>query len=444
MFRVAYKNDSEQDFKNSEYYYAESVSSNVSLTVSKMDCKGGELTRRESLIIYEEPTTRARAVSDTCRYMDEQTKWVFDENVLSRLNVYKPQHERATSETGFQFKQSPKFRLWRTNSGTPMIKSKAGMRLGMEPYIDDESSSSMHCHDLSLTFSNTGYTEHRLDCQSPFACKTVHGVKEDDEIRRRSRRGTELEPCYHIQIVKGPRPGLYELSARVDGRPSWESNTSSLQWSVGLRSWLLRDIGSRKFMCLAMLNVDVINPCISKQLWRVTTNSRHAFYHNWAFKADTQMNCVGLDPSAFLQAKEASFQENTLVMVKRGLGIARFIGPLEGQKGTFVGVELFAPKGLNNGTHKGLFYFEARRNHAVFVRYPQGVIDFFGHISDKAAILVEELLVMVATVPSVTEKAKERSIKVLVKISDSKNLFCASKKTILKLILFYELVMRKY
>jgi len=443
MFRVAYKSDSEQNFRNSEDYYAESVSSNESLTMSKMDCTGGESTRRESLVIHEEPIIRARTVSDTRRYIDEETKWVFDENVLSRLNVYKPTHERATSDTGFKFKQSPKLRLWRTNSGTPMIKSKAGMRLGMGPYIDDESSSSMHYQDLSFTFSNTGYTEHMLDCWSPLACKPVHGVKHEDE-RRRSRRGTEMEPCYHIQIVEGPRPGLYAQSARVDGRPSWESNSSSLQWSIGLRSWILRDIGSRKFMCLAILKVDVINPCISKQLWRVSTQSRHAFYHNYAFKADSQMNCVGLDHSALLHAKQCSFEENTLVMVKRGLGIARFIGPIEDQKGIFVGVELFAPTGLHNGTHKGLFYFEAKRNHAVFVRYPEGVIDFFGHISDKAAILVEELLTMVATVPSVTEKAKEHSIKVLVKISDSKNLFCASTLRILKLILFYELVMRKY
>jgi len=436
-----YKNYKEHYFKNDVDYYAESLSSNESPSVLKMGIADVESGRRESRIIDEKPITRVRAVSDISRSTDQQTQLIFDKNTLARLKIYDPRHERASSDTAFLFRKSPRSRFWRTNSGTPIVKSKAGLRLGLGPYFDDESSSSVHYRDLSLSWSTFDlYTEYRLDCWSPLECKSVHCDKPEDK-RRRTRRGSEMEPCYQIQVFRGPRPGLYALSGRVDGRPSWVSNSSSLQWCISVRSWILRDIGKRKFMCLAMLRADVINPCISMQLWRVATHSRHALYDNYAFKADTQMKCVGVGPSGVFQAKKANFRENMMVKVKRGLGIARFIGPLEDQEGTFVGVELFAPRGLHNGCRKGLFYFEAKRKHAVFVRYPEGVIDFFGHISDKAAILVEELLTMVAPVPSITERAKERSIKALVKISESKNLFCASIEEILKLILFYELVM---
>jgi len=450
-----YKTDGEWDLRDHVDYYAESVSSNESPSVLEMFF--AESGRRESLIIDERPNLHVRAVSDNSGSgcTDKQTRSVFDKSALSRLQIYEPQHERSTSDTAFQFRQTRSPTVWRTISGTPIVRSKAGISLGIGSYADDEASSLLHTHaddevsslmhnrDLSLSLSTyTVYTEHRLDCWSPLATKSVPCEKHEDE-RRRSRRGSEMEPCYQIQVVNGPRPGLYALSARVDGRPSWVSDSSSLQWSIGVRSWLLRDIASRKFMCLATLKVDVINPCISKQLWRVVSHSRHALYDNYAFRADTQMYCVGVGPSGIFQAKKANFQENMLVKVKRGLGIARFIGPLEDQEGTFLGVELFAPTGLHNGTRKGLFYFEAKRKHAVFVRYPEGVIDFFGHISDRAAILVEELLAMVATVPRITKRAKERSIKVLAKITESNNLFCASRKRILKLILFYELVMFK-
>jgi len=444
MFRDEYKNYKKQDFKNDMDYYAESLSSNESGSVLKMSRAYGESVRRESRIIYEKPITRVRAVSDTSRCTDKQTKLVFDKDKLARLKIYEPRHERATSDTAFLFRKSPESRFWRTNSGTPIIKAKAGMRLGWGPYLDDESSSSVHYRDLSLSWSTFDlWTEYMLDCWSPLACKNVPFEKLEDK-RRRTRRGSEMEPCYQIQVLRGPRPGLYALGARVDGRPSWVSNSSSLQWCIRVRSWILRDMGKRKFMCLAMLKADAINPCISRQLWRVASHSRHALYDNYAFKVDTQMKCVGVGPPGVFQAKKAKFKENMMVKVKRGLGIARFIGPLEDKEGTFVGVELFAPRGLHNGYRKGLFYFEAKSKHAVFVRYPEGVIDFFGHISDKAAILVEELLTMVASVPSITERAKERSIKALVKISESKNLFCASIEKILKLILFYELVMFQY
>jgi len=444
MLGDEYKNYCDEDTKNNVDWYADSLSSYESASVLKMGREVGESVRRDSRILDEKPMTRARAVSYTSRLTQEETKSIFDKNTLTRLKIYKPRHVRATSDTAFLFRQSPKSRVWRTNSGTPVVKSKSGLRLGLGPYMDDESSSSAHHRDLSLTWSTyTLYTEHRLDCWTPLVCKSVPCEK-PTEKRRRTRRGSEMEPCYQIQVLGGPRPGLYALSARVDGRPSWVSSSSCLQWSIRARSWLLRDIGMRKFICLAMLKADVINPCISEQLWRVATHSRHALYENYVFKTDTRMKCVGVGPSSLFQAKKASFKENMMVKVKRGLGVARFIGPLEDQEGTFVGVELFAPKGLHNGCRKGLFYFEAKRKHAVFVRYPEGVIDFFGHISDKAAILVEELLAMVAPVPNITERAKERSIKALVRISESKNLFCSSIAKILKLIFFYELVMFHY
>jgi len=438
MFVDEYKTNGDWDFRDHVDYYAESDSSNESPSGLKRFFTDGKSGRRESLIIDERPILHVRAVSDNCGSgcTDKETISVFDRSVLSRLQIYEPHHKRATSDTAFQFRQSRRSNVWRTISGTPIVRSKEGISLGIGPWTDDEPSSLMHDRDLSWS-TYTVYAEHSLDCT-----KSVPFEKYEDE-RRRTRRGSEMEPCYQIQVVNGPRPGLYALSARVDGRPSWVSDSSSLQWSIGVRSWVLRDIANRKFMCLAMLKADVINPCISKQLWRVVSHSRHAIYDNYAFRADTQMHCVGVGPSGIFQAKKAHFQENMLVKVKRGLGIARFIGPLEDQVGTFLGVELFAPTGLHNGTHNGLLYFEAKRKHAVFVRYPEGVIDFFGHISDRAAFLIEDLLAMVANVPWITKRAKERSIKVLAKITESNNLFCASIGRILILILFYELVMFK-
>lgn len=52
-------------------------------------------------------------------------------------------------------------------------------------------------------------------------------------------------------------------------------------------------------------------------------------------------------------------------------GIVRFFGTTSFSPGKWVGIELFEPKGKNNGNVQGTAYFTCRPNHGVFVRVSQ-------------------------------------------------------------------------
>lgn len=49
-------------------------------------------------------------------------------------------------------------------------------------------------------------------------------------------------------------------------------------------------------------------------------------------------------------------------------GLVRFVGPVEFAHGTWVGMELDLPEGKNDGSVKGVRYFQCRPRHGVFVR----------------------------------------------------------------------------
>ncbi|KAJ0397813.1 hypothetical protein P43SY_000893 [Pythium insidiosum] len=56
---------------------------------------------------------------------------------------------------------------------------------------------------------------------------------------------------------------------------------------------------------------------------------------------------------------------------KEIFGFVRFFGDIEGVKGVWVGVELDEPKGKNDGSVKGRYYFRCKPNHGVFARPAQ-------------------------------------------------------------------------
>ena len=50
------------------------------------------------------------------------------------------------------------------------------------------------------------------------------------------------------------------------------------------------------------------------------------------------------------------------------LGVVRFVGDVEFAEGTWLGVELHAPKGKNDGSVQGKRYFTCKPNHGLLVR----------------------------------------------------------------------------
>ena len=144
----------------------------------------------------------------------------------------------------------------------------------------------------------------------------------------------------------------------------------------------MRSKGARRSMCVAMLKEDTVSPCTSPQPWRVSLNGKaHSAHDAYAFKSDRSMVCTPSSVSGDFGNHTPwgrKLEVNTVVRIHRGLGVARFIGPVEDKEGIFVGVELFAPIGLHNGTRNELFYFEARPMHGIFVCYPEGIIEQFG------------------------------------------------------------------
>jgi len=60
-----------------------------------------------------------------------------------------------------------------------------------------------------------------------------------------------------------------------------------------------------------------------------------------------------------------------VVLISRGLGTVRYIGKLHIRKNDaepWLGVELFEPVGKNDGSIKGVRYFECGKNYGVFVK----------------------------------------------------------------------------
>ncbi|KAI5754861.1 hypothetical protein M8J77_012142 [Diaphorina citri] len=60
--------------------------------------------------------------------------------------------------------------------------------------------------------------------------------------------------------------------------------------------------------------------------------------------------------------------ESVLIRPYNSSGVIAYIGPTEFAAGTWVGVELDAPTGKNDGTVQGTRYFESRPKHGIFVR----------------------------------------------------------------------------
>ena len=59
------------------------------------------------------------------------------------------------------------------------------------------------------------------------------------------------------------------------------------------------------------------------------------------------------------------------VISKQAEGVIRFVGTTEFAPGKWIGVELDAPVGKNNGSVQGKEYFQCEENHGMFVRAAQ-------------------------------------------------------------------------
>ena len=69
---------------------------------------------------------------------------------------------------------------------------------------------------------------------------------------------------------------------------------------------------------------------------------------------------------------ELEFAIGTVVEVPAGRGVVRFCGTTAfNPVGTWVGIELDAPRGKNDGTVNGVEYFKCTYLHGMFVRPSQ-------------------------------------------------------------------------
>jgi len=262
----------------------------------------------------------------------------------------------------------------------------------------------------------------------------------------KTRRGSELLPPKQMWISGGPCPGLYVTCGRAYGRPKWLGEEAKVCWNPHAKAWLLISKNTKEEdIALAILRVDSNNPCVTAK-WRVGRNAKagigYSFFDTYAFDVDHRMKCSKYFGSSERKFDSSIVVDSTLVKVKRGIGIVRFVGPLEDQKGMFAGIDLFSPSGLHNGTMKGIFYFEARPMHGIFVRLPGAVKHMYGHVNDKIATLIDELLSTARTFAQISEPTIERLVKILVHIKDCKTLFFKSKLNVLGIILFYEIILQ--
>jgi len=334
----------------------------------------------------------------------------------------------------------------RTDSGTPVIASISVLNKCLPDYYCDYHSSCCYSEsrsdtELELANSLTNITK---STQSP---KLV-------PFRERSQRSYEIErQCPRILLIGGPRAGFYNMEGRVQGRRSWATDQSEIHWSTGAKAWLLRSKKARRGMCVAMLKEDCITPYGSPQPWRVSLLGKNRSVHEaYGFTPDESMTCTpasGFGVSRLLPAIKPTLELNTVVRIRRGLGVTRFIGELEDNdiSGTFVGVELFSPNGLHNGIRNKMLYFEAKENHGVFVRY-EGILEQFGQISQMGEVTLGNLLSKGRKVRSFTIRLENTITRTLLAIFDHRKIFCSNKEDsnkedkedILELILFYALV----
>jgi len=262
----------------------------------------------------------------------------------------------------------------------------------------------------------------------------------------RSRRGSELRPPREIWITGGPAPGLYVNDGWVNGRPKWLGTQAKICWSISAKAWLLVPIGAKENGCvLAILYIDSNNPCITTKKWRVSRNTKKGVGNSpcksWAFKTDPEMVCTKYFGSSRSNQIFPLIVDSTIVLVKSGIGIVRFIGPLEDISGTFAGIELFTPTGIHGGVRNDLFYFEANPKHGVFVRIPNGVKKVFGEISDKFATFIENLVITVSSYKDISKLAIERIVEIIILIKEDETIFFGTRLNVLGIILFYELLM---
>jgi len=248
--------------------------------------------------------------------------------------------------------------------------------------------------------------------------------------------------CTQIMVTGGPRAGFYDIKDRVQGRRSWATEKSEIHWSVGAKAWLLRSTEARRGQCVAMLREDSITPCGSSQTWRVSLKGRtYSMHDTYAFTPKLSMTCTPASGVGILEL-HPDLELNTVVRIRRGLGVVRFVGPLEdGRKvGTFVGVELFSPTGLHNGTRNNMLYFEAKENHGIFVSYPGGIIEQFGTVSQICEETLVNLLSLGEEFGPLTERQENKVIRTLLAIYDHGKIFCSKCEDVLELILLYELI----
>jgi len=328
----------------------------------------------------------------------------------------------------------------RTASGTPLIASIPVLNQSLpECYVDYNSSG---C-----------YSESRSDTEVELATsRSTHTQREQSStkplhLRERPSREYEIERvCTQIMVTGGPRAGCYNMKDRVQGRRSWATEKSEIHWSVGAKAWLLRSTEARRGMCVAMLKEDSITPYGSPEPWRVSLAGRMRSVHDaYAFTPDRSMTCT---PASGVGVLGGHFEEdpdlelNTVVRVRRGLGVTRFIGQLEEEEkvGTFVGIELFSPTGLHNGTRNNMLYFEAKQNHGIFVSYPRGIIEKFGTVSQICEEILMNLLSKGKEFGTLTKKQENKVVRTLLAICDNRKIFCSKYEDILELILLYELM----
>jgi len=319
-------------------------------------------------------------------------------------------------------------------SGTPVIRSFVCLNdVLLDYFVQDESSCESRClsKEWETSSEDSSITTPQIPLLTP--------VKGTERI---SLRSVDMKQSSQIMITGGPLPGFYDMKDQINGRSSWSSADAALLWSKESKAWLLSSTDSRHDLCLAMLQEDTINPCYSLTPWRVNSNGSAHRNELYLFKPDKRMVCTPSDgKNSFDEPKRMDVEVDAIVRVRRGLGVARFIGKLEDQDGTFVGVELFTPTGLNNGTRKGVFYFEAMEDHGIFVRCPGDVIEQFGQVTDQGAAIIEKLLSASKKIRKISKNLENRVIKTLLATVHNQAIFCAYKIEILEIILFYELIM---
>jgi len=266
-------------------------------------------------------------------------------------------------------------------------------------------------------------------------------------VLSRSRRGSELLPPNEMWITGGPCPGLYIMKGKMHGRPKWLGAEAQVIWNQDARAWLLisrkeKDLAS----ALAMLCVNSNNPCVTSTLWRVGKAANkgvsHSFFESYAFRIDSEMICTKYIGYSSDEASATPIVvESTVVKIRRGIGVVRFVGPLEDQSGIFAGIELFTPTGLHNGTRNKLFYFEAKAKHGVFVHVPDAIKEVYGRLTDTIYTFIDDLLLTTSDIVEISEAAVERLVKIMIVLGDGESIFCRRRPNVLGIILFYELVM---